>query len=944
MNLSRPLFIAGLWCLVTINAAAVSAEEGRIDYLKNIKPLLKSRCYSCHGALKQESDLRLDTLNLMMHGGSSGAVIVPKDSAKSLLLKRINTGDADTRMPPESEGEPFSSEQVKLIRDWIDQGAIGSGDERPETDPKDHWSFKAVRRPEVPSVPNSGWGRNSIDAFLLQRYVEQGLVPQPIAPREVLIRRLYLDLVGLPPSEGELALIEKDQSTEWYNNTVERLLDDPRYGERWGRHWMDIWRYSDWWGLGEQLRSSQKHMWHWRDWIIESLNSNIPFDEMLRQMLAADELYPDDPQKLRATGYLARTFFLFNRHQWLDDTVEHFSKGFLGLTTNCAKCHDHKYDPIKQEDYYKIRAIFEPYQVRLDMVPGEADVEKNGIPRVFDGLPDRPTYRFIRGAETSPDKSKTIAPGIPDFFAFQELEIAPINLPSQAWQPERHSWVLDAHLAKSQKNLEGGAAAVVAAQAKLTSNQQRVSELSALINVENTAAESASPDVSAVAKKSHDENTKKLAEAQAAVVAAQTELTTAELTVTILKAELNSVRQRAAAMQATWNKEAAHDVSENAALEQAERVANQEAVKAEREVLVAKSQKTVGLAELKVKVAAAEAKEAAEKELATAREALEKATKALAEPGETYVKLRGAVWTPTRMIVSTGDDPDVPFPPQSTGRRTALSKWLTDRRNPLTARVAINHIWSRHLGAPLVPTLFDYGRKGATPAHPELVDWLAAEFIDSGWDMKHLHRLILNSAAYQMTSSLAGGEASASIDPDNHYFWHRVPIRLEAEVVRDSLLSLAGNLDLKMGGPSVPTAEQAESKRRSMYFFHSNNERNLLLTTFDEASVNECYQREQSIVPQQALALANSQQILDASPQIAASLLESSKDDIDFVRKSFLMVLGMRATDEEVNASMQALKLWKEIPELTTKIQGQDPSRTFLIWTLLNHNDFVTLR
>ncbi len=217
----------------------------------------------------------------------------------------------------------------------------------------------------------------------------------------------------MPPSFEEWEKLESDLEEGWYERLVDRLLADPRHGERWARHWMDIWRYSDWWGLGDQLRNSQKHIWHWRDWIVESLNHNLGYDEMIRQMLAADELYPNDASRLRATGFLARNYFLFNRHQWMDETVEHVSKGFLGLTMNCVRCHDHKYDPFEQIDYYRLRAFFEPYHVRLDCVPPEIDLTRDGIPRVFDGKLEEATYLFVRGDENRPDKSQAIAPGIP---------------------------------------------------------------------------------------------------------------------------------------------------------------------------------------------------------------------------------------------------------------------------------------------------------------------------------------------------------------------------------------------------------------------------------------------------------------------------------------------------------------------------------------------------
>ena len=264
---------------------------------------------------------------------------------------------------------------------------------------------------------------------------------------------------------------------------------------------------------------------------------------------------------------------------------------------------------------------------------------------------------------------------------------------------------------------------------------------------------------------------------------------------------------------------------------------------------------------------------------------------------------------------------------------------MTDRRNPLTARVAVNHIWTRHMGQPLVSTMFDFGRKGTPPTHPELLDWLASELIDSGWSMKHVHSLIAGSTAYRMSSSLAGADVAVSRDPENQLWWRRVPMRIESQLVRDSLLALAGTLDLTQGGPPISAAQQATSTRRSLYFFHSNNERNLFLTTFDEALVKDCYRREESIVPQQALALSNSPLALDAAEQIARRISETSEDDETFIRNTFRVVAGINAGAEELAASQLALKAWRDLPNNTAAI-----ARANFVWALINHNDFVTLR
>jgi hypothetical protein len=443
--------------LIVVFAAAQAIVSGRglaeerFDYLRQIKPVLAKRCYACHGALKQKSGLRLDTAALAIKGSENGPVIVPGDAAASVVIQRVTAQNESERMPP--IGEPLEPVQIAALRAWITAKAIAPADEQPESDPRDHWAFRPIVRPEVPTVANAKWVRNPIDAFIARQHEQFGLTPQVEAQREILMRRLSLDLIGLPPNEEDLARLNAADAGDWYEPFVERLLADPRYGERWARHWMDIWRYSDWWGLGDQLRNSQYHIWHWRDWIIESLNANTPYDEMVRLMLAADELHPVDQSKLRATGFLARNYFVFNRNHWMDETVEHVCKAFLGLTMNCAKCHDHKYDPIAQVDFYRMRAIFEPYHVRLDVVPNELDLARDGIPRVFDGLPDVPTYVFERGQEALPDKSAVIAAGMPELLAGGNFAVHRVSLPKEACQPDRQPWVVEAYLSVARRGV-----------------------------------------------------------------------------------------------------------------------------------------------------------------------------------------------------------------------------------------------------------------------------------------------------------------------------------------------------------------------------------------------------------------------------------------------------------------------------------------------------------
>ncbi len=1049
---------------------ALSAEE-TVSYEKDVKALFRQRCFACHGALKQEAGLRLDTVELMIKGGDSGAVIQPGTPAKSLLLERVSATEEFEVMPPHGEGERLSKEQIAAIRKWIAAGAPAPTNEEPETDPNLHWAFQPILRPEVPQL-NSQWVRNPIDAFVARRHQEKSLTPTPEPSRLMLQRRLYIDLVGVPPSLEEIADLKANESPNWYAQTVDKLLEDPRYGERWGRHWMDIWRYSDWWGLGKQMRYSQKHIWHWRDWIIESLNDDLAYDEMVRLMLAADELAPNDLQKLRASGYMARNWMLFNRDAWMDEIVEHVGKGFLGLTMNCAKCHDHKFDPISHREYYSMRAFFEPYHVRMDRVPGEPDLIKNGIPRAFDSLLEKPTYLYLRGNEATPDKSEVINPGVPAIVSEGDLVIQQVELPPEAWQPVRRPWIIEDQLAKSaatllpvQKALDeanarleaetklnesaasvqpgpiieedfttfdqnkwrsltgkwthndgklhteaetrgairflehaprdfdatikfrlhpggkyqsiglgfdvtettsqlvyasGGGNKVQAAYDSGSGNQypggdalhiqtidtdqdyvlriQAKGELITAFFNGNKVIHWRSPQprksgamelVSYAVSAEIDEVSVTALSSESSLEIARDQVKLAEMDLEIAKAKHQTLERRAAATQATWNGEAREEI--------------EAALRAEMQVSLLQTQRTLLEKQQQVKEANEKEKAAIEKQIEKSNQELAKTEKQIASPIESldgFEPLRGAEWTPTRFASSAKDDLPETFKPTSTGRRTALAKWITDPKNPLTARVAANHIWARHLGSPIVASVFDFGRNGSSPTHPELLDWLAFELIDNGWSMKHLHRVIVNSSTYRMGSSLEGADQNLSLDEDNRQLWRRTPIRMESQVVRDSILSLSGELDLTMGGPTIPIAEQVDSKRRSLYFFHSNNERNLFLTMFDEAAVRECYQREQSVVPQQALALSNSKLVLEAAPKIVKQIDNENKlSETEFVREAFAAILGIDATEAELTASLRALSDWSKQPEATP-----ESARAHFIWALLNHNDFVTLR
>jgi hypothetical protein len=876
-------FALCLSLLIVLVGTTVPADE--IDYAVSIKPLLKARCYACHGALQQQNQLRLDTVELIKQGGDAGPAIAPGDSVGSLLLDHVLQRDGAARMPPESEGEGLSAAQIDLLTRWIDAGAPGIADEKPEADPRDHWAFKA---PVRPALPGAG---HPIDAFLGAAWKEHGLVPQRPAEPGLLLRRLYIDLIGLPPTAEQIWQFEQLPPATAYETTVDQLLASPQYGERWARHWMDVWRYSEWYGLGEDIRNSQPHLWHWRDWIVESLNEDKGYDQMAREMLAADELYPTEPKRLRATGYLVRNYFHFSRTTWLEEVVEHTSKGFLGLTLNCAKCHDHKYDPLKQEDFYRFRAFFEPYFVRTDLVDGELNFDKAGLPRAYDCYLDAPTYLFERGNESQPRKDHPLLPGVPDILAFEELQITAVALPEAAYAVGSQPLVVQSHLENADREI--GLAAQGLADAK----------------AQRAALEAADEDRT----KLHDLAVEAAELQYAAAVAKRTAI---EASAAADAAKLDTTRDVVAT-----------ELARTATLKQRE----QELARSRAALAQARLQQTIGVDDATV---LAEAVKEAEADV-------DRATKKLSEPDEPYKPLAGARIARTERGNDALKLSQTEFPKTSTGRRTALAKWLTDARNPLTARVAVNHIWLRHFGSPLVPNVFDFGRNAPAPVNQALLDWLSVEFMDRGWSMKHLHRLMVTSDAYRMTSSLRGADtATRAADPDNLYLWRMNPTRMQAQVVRDSLLQLSGELDLTLGGKSIPIDD--ESNRRGLYFAHSHNDRERFLRTFDDANVLECYRRIESIVPQQALALENSKLAMRTAERIARQ--HADLDQGAFIRAMFQLMLGYRPSLEEIAESRRGLR---EMQELAFNAYHPNPelqARINYVLALLNHNDFITVR
>ncbi|MCA9134447.1 MAG: DUF1549 domain-containing protein, partial [Planctomycetales bacterium] len=660
-------------------------------------------------------------------------------------------------------------------------------------------SGKATRSDATPGgVAERSWdgGPSPIDQLLDRAQRRAGVRPLAAAAEAIWLRRVTLDLTGIPPTPQALQEFQRDRSPQRKTRVVDALLASSDYGQRWGRHWMDVWRYSDWDGYKQQLRGSQRHIWHWRDWIIESLNKNKPYDQMIMEMLAGDELAPTDPQVLRATGFIARNYHKSNRNIQLDALVEHTGKAFLGLTFNCAKCHDHKFDPIEQRSFYAMRAVFEPHGIRTDQLPGQSDVALAGLPRAYDAQLDTPTYMFLRGDEKLPLEDDPVAAEMLDWIP-SDFQPTPVDLPLESYYPELSQTAHRNQMAEKQQAVrrayeawqeglakkelplaEAGAESDIAAQEKQLVEQQRLA----------FALQVATADSLAYSAR------------YAAERAKYTPSTKGELRASLARvaARVEHEQQRLVGQQKVFLQTQALDAARNSS----------EAVAAKRQA------------------------------------AIDKASKALSEAEEQLAKLPVTLDCDCEKYTPLG----APAPAKSSGRRLALARWIVDPRNPLTARVAVNHIWMRHFGRPLVENVFDFGLRSPEPKLVEVLDWLACELVDSGWDLKHLHRLIVLSDAYSRASSVGERQSeNIALDPDNDLLWRFNVQRLDAEQIRDSLLAVAGELDGSLSGPDIDFELGEKIPRRSLYFRHAYEKQMPMMVLFDAASPNDCYRRRPSI-------------------------------------------------------------------------------------------------
>ena len=932
----RAVWICLVVGFVVATASARAADDAvgpnREFFEARVRPILVNRCQGCHGAKKQESGLRLDTKAGFVKGGDGGVVVVAGQPDVSPLVKAIRR-EGGLKMPPE---KPLPADEIETLTEWVRRGAFWPEDSAKTTGDsireaaKRHWAFQPIVEPAVPRSPIEfgAWSQTPVDRFVLAKLVEAKLVPSPRADKRTLLRRVTFDLIGLPPTVDEVADFEADESADAFERVVDRLLASPHYGERWGRHWLDVARYAD--TKGYVFFEEKKFQWGWtyRDYVIRSLNADLPFDRFVVEQLAADQLdLGDDKRPLTAMGFLTLGGRLMNNlHDVLDDRIDVVTRGLLGMTATCARCHDHKFDPIPAADYYSLYGVFrssvEPTLAPEFLPPPQSDEYAKFSTEMTTRL--KKLKDFVSGKHTAlvtsartraaeyllAAQSQMERPPQDDFMLIADTnDVNPAM--TLRWQvtlenarKQRHpiweAWTAFAALPAEQFGEKAGEVA-----RRLGTLARPVGDE---LDQEQAKAKNESRLEGATAKSGHPPN--------AIVITAICEP---------LPKSLSEVATRYGELlkriDAKWNAELTAAIAANQPTPLTLADPHEEEI---RRVLYGPD------APPDVPLALGWGFLSLFPDRATQGEY----QKLVKEVEQWSMTTAGA---PARAMVLVDDT--VPFDPQIFLRgnpnrlgqavprqglqiaspdrkpfargsgRLELAQSIVDPRNPLTARVFVNRVWLQHFGTGLVKTPSDFGLRSDPPSHSELLDWLAANSIRSGWSVKWLHRAIVLSATYQQSSRAdADNVIRNTVDPENRLLSHTNRRRLEWESMRDALLLVSAEMRRHVGGESVELLG-GFNPRRTLYGTLDRLDVPNLLTTFDfptPAATNP--QRDSTTVAPQALFLMNG----ELSYEVARRLqfrpeIMAASDPPSRVRQLFLICFQRSPTDTEQQAAREFL-------------------------------------
>ncbi len=839
-------FVAFLFAIIASSGHAFAQDADKFTFFeKRIRPVLVENCLKCHGETKANGKLRLDSKMAVLRGGISGPALVPGKAKDSLLIKAIRHEDPDLKMP--SKDKKLPENVIADFETWINLGALDPRDGKQPAvadgidwkKSRSFWSFQPPRMAELPKVQNGSWAKTPIDHFILAKLESEKLTPVRSANPRELLRRATFDLTGLPPTPDEVEAFLKDESPAAFAKVVDRLLASPHYGERWGRYWLDVARYAE-----DQAHTfavvPNTFAWRYRDWVIGALNEDMPYDRFVKMQIAADLVDKDDAARVKnlpALGffglgaqYYKNTDAAKATADELDDRVDTLTRGFLGLTVSCARCHDHKFDPVPQIDYYSLAGIFT--SCKLSNVP----------------LTDKETAR--RREETQA-KIKKLDADVKELLRVEKAQRA------EAKVEELPRYLVAAWKFQAAKQKNPKASVTEIAKSEML-DQGTLTRCVKFVEKAPTGFEMM----------------RKMSAKETEVVAAAQTMQKQVRTMIGQKGKLDKMKQELL-NSLFYTDSSVFQLSDSQV----------------RALLPAEKKKQL-------------------ETMATTLTTLQKSDDAkpvpiahgLVEttPANMKIYLRGnpaklGDVAPRRFLKILASDEPKPFT-QGSGR-LELANAIASKENPLTARVMVNRVWQYHFGRPIVGTPSNFGSLGDRPTHPELLDYLAVRFMDTGWSIKKLHRDIMLSSVYQLSSE--PNEKNFSTDADNRWFWRMNRRRLDVESWRDAMLSVSGKLDAKLGGPTT-NLSAVENTRRTVYAKVSRHDLNHVLRLFDFPDANITSERRvETTVPQQQLFVLNSPFVIETAKALAARVQEEATNDGERVQRAFALSYGRPASAEE---------------------------------------------
>ena len=986
--LSTVVFVAGFAC-----QSSAESSPHQVDFSKELEPLFAERCYDCHGAKKQESAFRADNRADLLKGGDHGPSILPGKSADSILVKVLTDTHADISGMPKKK-EKLTLEQIALVRAWIDQGAIWESVVKKYSYNTNHWAFKAPVRPSLPSVRNKRWPRTPIDNFVLAKLEAEKLKPSPEADKITLLRRLSLDLIGLPPTPEEVDAFLADKSPNAYAKQVERLLASPHYGEKWGRFWLDAARYADSDGFE---KDKIRNVWFYRDWVVNAFNRDLPYDQFIIDQIAGDLLPNATQDDIVATGFLRNS--MINEEGGIDpeqfrmegmfDRMDAIGKSVLGLTIQCAQCHDHKFDPISQKEYYQLFAFLNnDNEAQRVVYTTDQQMRVANITREIRDLEEGLRHRTPDWEARMTQWEESVKSNQPEWIVLRPtvegmttggqkyLPQPDGSFLAQGYAPTKHGvhlWVTnemqnvtafqlelltDPNLpcngpGRSLKGMFGLTEFTVDASPFNSTNKTR-------LKFDQVTADFEQPETPLSAEHDDKSNNKRVVgpvrfandgddktawgidagpgrrnQDRKAVFHCATNTGFAEGTVW----DIRVIQQHGG-----WNSDA--NMNNNLGRFRISVTTNAGPIFADvvpkrvRDILAIPRKKRSPQ-----QIAAVfsywrttqpefrETNDQIEKLWAQWPEGQTQLTLAAREElRETHLLKRGDFLKPGNAVQFGTPAFLHALPKNSDGSRLTLARWLMDQNSPTTARSFVNRIWQTYFGTGLLESPEDFGTRAEAPSHPELLNWLACEFMNSGWQIKKLHRLIVNSATYRQSSHVT--LKLYERDPYNRLLARGPRFRVEAESVRDIALVSSGLLNPTLGGRSVfppapeflfqPPAsygpkewtedEGTERYRRSLYIFRYRSVPYPMLQTFDAPNGDfSCVRRLRSNTPLQALVSLNEPVFMECAQALARkTLAEGGKSDVDRINFAFRQTLSRLPTDSERKELLSLLEKQKQ--------------------------------